>query len=287
MAVPAAASVWRAARPRAARRRLDGRGRRRGRPAGRRRGERGRHRPRCGPGGAGRVLLHRLRVRRGRSASPYVEVATGRTRCSAYGRTKLHGEGGGAARARGSCAPSWTSSGADAGSNFVRGRCCGSAASRRTRSRVVDDQRRLPHLRQSHHGGDAAGARRAARAPGIWHVAAEGQCTWFEFASAIFEEAGIECRVRPISTAELGRPAPRPAYSVTCAASARARRSCPTGARACGRACHTFVTVSDTGTRPRRTAAVWLPEGAAAVLWRGCHTSVTVSGTGTGPREPG
>ncbi len=57
--------------------------------------------------------------------------------------------------------------------------------------------------------------RRVVELPsGIWHLAAGGECTWFEFASAIFEEAGIECRVRPISTAELGRPAPRPAYSV-------------------------------------------------------------------------
>ncbi len=37
--------------------------------------------------------------------------------------------------------------------------------------------------------------------------------TWAGFARAIFEEAGIDCRVRPITTEELGRPAPRPAYS--------------------------------------------------------------------------
>ena len=35
-----------------------------------------------------------------------------------------------------------------------------------------------------------------------------------ELAEAIFEEAGLDCRVRRITTAELGRPAPRPAYSV-------------------------------------------------------------------------
>jgi dTDP-4-dehydrorhamnose reductase len=49
---------------------------------------------------------------------------------------------------------------------------------------------------------------------GIWHLAAEGDCTWADFAGAIFEEAGLTCRVRAISTAELSRPAPRPAYSV-------------------------------------------------------------------------
>ena len=52
------------------------------------------------------------------------------------------------------------------------------------------------------------------RSRGVWHIAAEGDCTWAEFAEAIFEEAGIDCAVRRISTAELGRPAPRPAYSV-------------------------------------------------------------------------
>ena len=49
---------------------------------------------------------------------------------------------------------------------------------------------------------------------GTWHLAAEGQCTWAEFAAAIFDEAGLDCRVREITTQELGRPAPRPAYSV-------------------------------------------------------------------------
>jgi dTDP-4-dehydrorhamnose reductase len=49
---------------------------------------------------------------------------------------------------------------------------------------------------------------------GAWHVAAEGDCTWAGFAEAIFEEAGIACRVRRITTEELGRPAPRPACSV-------------------------------------------------------------------------
>ena len=47
-----------------------------------------------------------------------------------------------------------------------------------------------------------------------WHLAADGECSWAEFARAIFEEAGLDTNVREITTEELGRPAPRPAYSV-------------------------------------------------------------------------
>jgi dTDP-4-dehydrorhamnose reductase len=59
---------------------------------------------------------------------------------------------------------------------------------------------------------------------GVWHLAADGDCTWAELAEAIFEEAGLGCRVRRITTAELGRPAPRPAYSVLRSARADAPR---------------------------------------------------------------
>jgi dTDP-4-dehydrorhamnose reductase len=49
---------------------------------------------------------------------------------------------------------------------------------------------------------------------GVLHVAGGGRCSWFELAVATFDETGIACRVRPQSTADLGRPAPRPAFSV-------------------------------------------------------------------------
>jgi dTDP-4-dehydrorhamnose reductase len=76
---------------------------------------------------------------------------------------------------------------------------------------VVDDQRGCPTYVE--HLADAT--RALVELPrGIWHVTAGGDCTWAEFAEAIFEDAGLDCRVRRITTAELGRPAPRPAYSV-------------------------------------------------------------------------
>lgn len=50
---------------------------------------------------------------------------------------------------------------------------------------------------------------------GTYHASNVGVCTWFEFAKAIFEEAGIEgVAVRPCLTDQFPRPAPRPAYSV-------------------------------------------------------------------------
>lgn len=49
---------------------------------------------------------------------------------------------------------------------------------------------------------------------GIYHASNNGSCSWYEFAKAIFEEAGISIRVNPIKTEEYNRPAPRPKYSV-------------------------------------------------------------------------
>jgi dTDP-4-dehydrorhamnose reductase len=48
---------------------------------------------------------------------------------------------------------------------------------------------------------------------GIHHMAAAGQCSWYEFAREIFEQAKIECRVLSATTEMLGRPAPRPPFS--------------------------------------------------------------------------
>ena len=48
---------------------------------------------------------------------------------------------------------------------------------------------------------------------GIHHMAAGGQCSWYEFAREIFEQASVECKVLSATTDMLGRPAPRPAFS--------------------------------------------------------------------------
>jgi len=50
--------------------------------------------------------------------------------------------------------------------------------------------------------------------PGIYHTAGGGQVTWADFAREIFRQEGIDCAVRDVTTAEFGRPAPRPAVSI-------------------------------------------------------------------------
>jgi dTDP-4-dehydrorhamnose reductase len=61
----------------------------------------------------------------------------------------------------------------------------------------------------------------ARDAHGIVHVTGAGDCTWFEFAREIVAAAGLQTQVRPVSSTEMARPAPRPAYSVLSATSLR------------------------------------------------------------------
>ncbi|MEW9669185.1 dTDP-4-dehydrorhamnose reductase [Ammoniphilus sp. 3BR4] len=49
---------------------------------------------------------------------------------------------------------------------------------------------------------------------GIYHATNTGMCTWYEFAKAIFEEAGIPIKLNPIRTEDFPGPAIRPKYSV-------------------------------------------------------------------------
>jgi dTDP-4-dehydrorhamnose reductase len=58
-------------------------------------------------------------------------------------------------------------------------------------------------------------------ASGIVHVTNAGDCSWFEFACEILKCVGLKTEVRPVSTQQMARPAPRPAYSVLSAASLR------------------------------------------------------------------
>jgi dTDP-4-dehydrorhamnose reductase len=55
----------------------------------------------------------------------------------------------------------------------------------------------------------------AEPAAGLYHMTAEGACSWYEFARAIFALSNLEADLRPQSSADLGADAaPRPHFSV-------------------------------------------------------------------------
>jgi dTDP-4-dehydrorhamnose reductase len=146
----------------------------------------------------------------GLKTSPYVESDPTGPR-SSYGRSKLAGElevARAAPAAHTIVRSSWL---------FGAGGPCFpktiiSLASERDQLRVVDDQVGCPTFT-----GDLAQALVAlAQQPldGVVHVAAAGECSWYEFASAIVDSAALACEVKPCATEEFPRPAPRPAYSV-------------------------------------------------------------------------
>ena len=128
----------------------------------------------------------------------------------AYAMSKLHGE------------EALLRSGADAylvrtswvygleGANFVK------TVLRVTREKgamsVVDDQRGSPTWAR-----DLAVASRRlvdVAGPGIYHLTNSGECSWFDFARAVVELAGVDAEIKPITTADYPTPAARPAYSV-------------------------------------------------------------------------
>jgi dTDP-4-dehydrorhamnose reductase len=49
---------------------------------------------------------------------------------------------------------------------------------------------------------------------GVVHLAGAGQISWNGFAAEIFRQAEVDCRVEAAVTADMQRPAPRPAWSV-------------------------------------------------------------------------
>jgi dTDP-4-dehydrorhamnose reductase len=77
---------------------------------------------------------------------------------------------------------------------------------------VVDDQVGSPTW--TVHLAEAIRALVDGGCSGVYHAANGGTCSWNQFARAIFEEAGLTVTVTSIGTAQLGRPAPRPLYSV-------------------------------------------------------------------------
>jgi dTDP-4-dehydrorhamnose reductase len=145
----------------------------------------------------------------GSKSEPYVESDEPRP-LSAYGRSKLAGEAETVAAnpQHYVVRSSWLFG--TGGRNFVETML--SLAREQGRVVVVRDQVGSP----TYTGHLAAGLVRLldTSAFGLHHMAGAGQCSWYEFALEIFEQAGVECHVLSCTTEEFPRPAPRPANSV-------------------------------------------------------------------------
>lgn len=161
-------------------------------------------------GGAWTVHVSSDYVFDGTKREPYVESdPTGPL--SSYGASKLAGErevARAAPEAHTIVRSSWL---------FGAGGPCFPAtmlrlAAERDQLQVVDDQVGCPTF--TGHLAHALVDLARAPFPGVVHVAGGGHCSWFEFSREIVKAAGLECEVTPCSTAEMPRPAQRPAYSV-------------------------------------------------------------------------
>ncbi len=97
------------------------------------------------------------------------------------------------------------------GKNFVEAIL--SQAQKRDVLRVVGDQKGCPTYAPDFAASLIGLCGLSAR--GTFHVTNSGETTWYEFARRILELAGITTvHVEAMSSQELDRPAPRPAYSV-------------------------------------------------------------------------
>jgi len=130
---------------------------------------------------------------------------------SAYGRSKLAGEDAVIAAAPGGHAvvrSSWLFG--VGGKNFVATML--RLGGERDEVTVVDDQVGCPTF--TGHLAPALLEIAERRVAGILHVAGGGQGSWWDLAREAYDQAALVCTIHRGSTADLGRPAPRPAFSV-------------------------------------------------------------------------
>jgi dTDP-4-dehydrorhamnose reductase len=145
----------------------------------------------------------------GTATEPYPEVAP-TAPLGAYGRSKLAGELAVATAAPAQHAivrSSWLFG--VHGANFVATML--RLGGERDEVTVVDDQVGCPTY--TGHLAPALVEIAERRLTGLMHVAGGGRCSWRDLAEATFAHAGVDSRVLPGTTAALGRPAPRPAFS--------------------------------------------------------------------------
>jgi len=146
----------------------------------------------------------------GSASAPYTESAATAPQ-SAYGRSKLAGEHAVATAAPGAHAivrTAWLF-GANGG-NFVATML--RLARERDELSVVDDQVGCPTF--TGHLAQALVRIAEERLDGLRHVAGAGACSWYDLAAATFAATGSDVALTRGRTADLARPAPRPAFSV-------------------------------------------------------------------------
>ncbi|GAA2422086.1 dTDP-4-dehydrorhamnose reductase [Actinomadura vinacea] len=163
----------------------------------------------CAEAGATLVQISTDYVFDGRADRPYAEDAP-TAPVNAYGRTKLAGERAAAEAGAYIVRTAWLY-GAH-GPNFVKTMV--RLAAERDTVGVVDDQ-----VGQPTWAGDLADRIVALAAsgapPGVYHGTGSGRTTWYGLTREIFALLGLDPdRVRPVTSAEFPRPAPRPAFSV-------------------------------------------------------------------------
>jgi dTDP-4-dehydrorhamnose reductase len=163
----------------------------------------------AGRNGAFVVAVSTDYVFAGDAERPYVE-SDAIAPATAYGRTKAAGEA--AVLSVGTpCAIARTAWLYGAGGrNFVDTMLA--LAAQREEVSVVADQVGCPTW--TGHLAPALVEVSERRLEGIHHLAAAGSCSWYELAVELFARAGVDCQVVPTMSAELRRPAPRPAWSV-------------------------------------------------------------------------
>jgi dTDP-4-dehydrorhamnose reductase len=166
----------------------------------------------CASYGSVLVQLSTDYVFDGHASRPYPEDGATSPR-TAYGRTKLAGERAVLEQPNlvGYVVRTAWLYGAH-GSSFV-GTMIGKARSYAD-VQVVDDQRGQPTWTVDVAAQIVALVESQAP-PGIYHATSSAETTWFGLAREVFRLAGVDpARVSAIRSAALGRPAPRPSYSV-------------------------------------------------------------------------
>ncbi|HIE10520.1 MAG TPA: dTDP-4-dehydrorhamnose reductase [Kiritimatiellae bacterium] len=86
-------------------------------------------------------------------------------------------------------------------------------ASEKSQVRVVDDEVLTPTFTRDLARQILRVAEKRS-AMGVCHATSEGECSWFEFAAAVFELAGVEVLLQRAGPGEFPHKAPRPKYSV-------------------------------------------------------------------------